>query len=141
MHFRSDVSPICVLRGGIMHSDLFRSRSPTLLLLVCALIVIAEGALCDDDVLANGTINDQGGPTSSITTVVEYYHETFDHYFITANPGEIAKLDNRAFGGGRRGGRMCNAYPTASVGNVPSVCRFFSTAFGLKSSHFYTPFP
>lgn len=100
---------------------------------------ITDGGLGDDDLAANGHIEDAGGPASHLTVVVEYYHEAFDHYFITANPPEIAKLDDGTFAGWTRTGFSFTAYPRSFAG-AASVCRFFSTAFGLKSSHFYTPF-
>lgn len=78
---------------------------------------------------------------SSTTTVplIEYVHAQFDHYFITSNPDEIDKLDRGAFAGWARTGLQFNAYGAATASAVP-VCRFFSTAFAPKSSHFYTPF-
>ncbi len=74
---------------------------------------------------------------------VEYFHAGFGHYFMTADPAEIAGLDGGAFGGAwQRTGKsfMTHANPTA--GTVP-VCRFFTTpgTFGAKSSHFYTADP
>jgi len=71
--------------------------------------------------------------------VVEYYHAAFDHYFVTAKADEIAKLDGGVFAGWARTGLTFNAHARATSGALP-VCRFFSTAFGPKSSHFYTPF-
>lgn len=69
---------------------------------------------------------------------VEYYHAGFDHYFVTADPGEIAMLDGGAFGGAwRRTGQFFMTYANATAGTAP-VCRFFSTSFAPKSSHFYT---
>lgn len=67
----------------------------------------------------------------------EYYHAEFDHYFVTSVAGEIAKLDDGTFKGWTRTGRQFSAYQAAAAG-LSAVCRFFSTAFGLKSSHFYT---
>jgi len=72
-------------------------------------------------------------------SVVEYYHAAFDHYFVTGIADEIAKLDNGTFTGWARTGQQFLAYPLGTVGAVPT-CRFFSTAFGAKSSHFYTPY-
>jgi len=77
------------------------------------------------------------GPTTA--AAIEYYHQEFDHYFFTKNADEIAKLDNGTFTGWRRTGLSFNVYATATMG-AASVCRFFSTAFAPKSSHFYTPF-
>ncbi len=72
-------------------------------------------------------------------TVVEYHHAAFDHYFVTYLPDEIAKLDNGTFTGWARTGQQFLAYPVGYAGTVPT-CRFFSTAFAPRSSHFYTPY-
>lgn len=69
---------------------------------------------------------------------IEYYHAAFDHYFVTDIPDEIAKLDSGFFEGWARTGESFNGYTNAPAGSA-GVCRFFSTSFGLKSSHFYTP--
>ena len=71
---------------------------------------------------------------------IEYHHAAFDHYFITAIPDEIAKLDSGVFAGWTRTGGSFNVYAADQVGAMP-VCRFFSTTFAPKSSHFYTPDP
>jgi len=76
---------------------------------------------------------------SATVPVIEYYYAGFDHYFITARPDEIASLDSGATAGWRRTGLQFNAYGASASGTVP-VCRFFSTAFAPKSSHFHTPF-
>ena len=70
---------------------------------------------------------------------IEYHHAAFDHYFMTAIPDEIAKLDSGVFAGWTRTAASFNVYVGDQVGTSP-VCRFFSTAFDPKSSHFYTPF-
>ena len=69
---------------------------------------------------------------------IEYYHAVFDHYFITSIADEITKLDNGTFVGWARTGASFNVYSDAPPGTFP-VCRFFSTSFAPKSSHFYTP--
>lgn len=69
--------------------------------------------------------------------VVEYHHAEFDHYFATANAGEIAKLDSGAIAGWSRTGETFGVSPGSTAGAAP-VCRFFSTSFAPKSSHFYT---
>lgn len=74
-------------------------------------------------------------PSPATVTAIEYYHAGFDHYFITASADEITKLDNGTFAGWARTGLSFKVYAgDTSAG----VCRFFSTAFGPKSSHFYT---
>jgi hypothetical protein len=81
-----------------------------------------------------------GGETPNPVPAIEYYHAEFDHYFVTRNTEEITKLDNGTFVGWMRTGLSFNVYPS-STGSAASVCRFFSTSFDPKSSHFYTPFP
>jgi YVTN family beta-propeller protein len=80
------------------------------------------------------------GPRDQLA-VVEYYHASFDHYFMTGDPGEIAKLDEGLAGWVRTG----QSFPAYAVESTPSsampVCRFFSAAFAPRSSHFYTAYP
>jgi hypothetical protein len=77
--------------------------------------------------------------SSDVVAVVEYYNSGFDHYFMTSNADEIAKLDDGVIAGWTRTGLAVNAFAKPSNATVP-VCRFFSTAFAPKSSHFYSPF-
>jgi len=76
-------------------------------------------------------------PAPPTADAVEYYHAAFDHYFVTAIADEITKLDNGTFVGWARTGRQFKVYVAAGSGLLP-VCRFFSTSFDPKSSHFYT---
>jgi hypothetical protein len=71
--------------------------------------------------------------------LVEYHHAAFDHYFVTGVADEITKLDNGTFVGWARTGYQFKAYPLGVLSGS-AVCRFFSTSFSPKSSHFYTPF-
>jgi hypothetical protein len=98
-------------------------------------------------VTSNGTGSPQAtalaglGVSSTPATVdiIEYYHAAFDHYFITGIADEIAKLDAGVFQGWARTGQKFKGYALDTPGSV-NVCRFFSTSFAPKSSHFYTPF-
>ena len=79
------------------------------------------------------------GPAGT-TIAVEYYYSVWNFYFETAFPAEIAALDGGAFGGAwQRTGQTFFVWPQAVAGSVPT-CRFFSTAFGGRSAHFYTPY-
>ena len=70
---------------------------------------------------------------------VEYYYADWDYYFMTSFPDEQAILDGGAFGGvWKRTGQSFNVWTQGSAIS-PAVCRFFSTSFAPKSSHFYTP--
>ena len=54
----------------------------------------------------------QAGET--VVTVVEYYNAALRHFFITANPAEIANLDGGAFGGAwKRTGQTFGAWAMA----------------------------
>jgi hypothetical protein len=85
-----------------------------------------------------------------VVDVVEYYNATLDHYFITADPAEIALLDGGGLGGAwQRTGESFQAWD-ANDGPAESVqaCRFFGTdryrVDGTRigaNSHFYTADP
>ena len=69
---------------------------------------------------------------------IEFHHTAFDHYFVTSIADEIAKLDSGFFAGWTRTGESF-AIAAADTPGTSNVCRFFSTSFGARSSHFYTP--
>jgi hypothetical protein len=76
--------------------------------------------------------------TSSVA--VEYYYASWDNYFVTAAPDEIAALDSGAFGGvWARTGQSFKVWTDASSG-AKATCRFLTTVFAPKSVHFYTPY-
>jgi hypothetical protein len=77
-------------------------------------------------------------PPPGAAAAIEYYHADFDHYFFTAGADEIAKLDAGVFEGWVRTGRQFNVHSAPAAGRR-TACRFFSTAFSPRSSHFYTP--
>ena len=68
---------------------------------------------------------------------VEYFHQNFGHYFVTSIPAEIQALDTAGFVGWARTGETFDVFVLGS--GHADVCRFFTTAFPPKSSHFYTP--
>lgn len=70
---------------------------------------------------------------------VEFYHRGLDHYFLSTNPEEIAKLDSGATTGWVRTGLSFLAHAAPAAGTSP-VCRFYrAPAFG--DSHFYSASP
>jgi len=74
-------------------------------------------------------------------TAIEYRQAAFDHYFVTANAGEIAQLDGNATSGWARTGESFTVQARSNGAALP-VCRFFSgSAYAPQSSHFYTPSP
>lgn len=65
-------------------------------------------------------------------TIIEFYNEILDHYFITADGNEAAAIDRGSAGQGwRRTGQ------SFASGGDTAVCRFYGTALG-PNSHFYT---
>ena len=79
-------------------------------------------------------------PPTPTVAAVEYYYDVWNFYFETSFADEIAALDGGAFGGAwKRTGQTFKVWPQAT-GSASAACRFFSTAFTPKSSHFYTPF-
>ena len=80
-----------------------------------------------------------GAAIADQSTAVEYVYELWNSYFVTDLADEIAALDGGAFGGvWQRTGQTFNVWSDASGGALPT-CRFFSTGFAPRSSHFYTP--
>ena len=71
--------------------------------------------------------------------VVEFYHAALDHYFITADPAEIAGLDAGVFSGWTRTGASFRAWPRATGGAVP-ICRFWLPP-PHGASHFFAADP
>lgn len=67
---------------------------------------------------------------------VEYFHAGFGHYFLTAQPAEIALLDAGAIAGWERTGATFEVW--SSGDGLVDVCRFFTSYFAPKASHFYT---
>ena len=96
-------------------------------------------------VTSNGVGSPQFIPLSGVgvtgagtALAIEYYHAAFDHYFVTAIADEIMKLDNGTFVGWARTNQSFKVNPNPQA-LLAAVCRFFSTSFAPKSSHFYTP--
>ncbi len=100
--------------------------------------VVSNGVGSPQSIQVSGLGIAAGTPPPSTAVAIEYYHAAFDHYFVTAIADEITKLDNGTFVGWVRTGNSFKVY-TNSQAAFAAVCRFFSTSFAPKSSHFYTP--
>ena len=70
---------------------------------------------------------------------LEYYLPALDHYFVTAEPGDIAALDAGLFPGWRRTGEVVPAL-LAARGDVEPVCRFYIPP-AQGNSHFLSVIP
>lgn len=72
-------------------------------------------------------------------TAVEYYHAGLDHFFVAADPAEIADLDSGVHPGWMRtGGTFAVFSPGKSGGSGVPVCRFYGLPSAGLDSHFYT---
>jgi hypothetical protein len=105
-------------------------------------VQIEDGGAGDDGV--NGVIWGLSGPALPITPpatvdVVEFYAATLDHYFVSADPQEIAALDNEVIPGWVRTGLGFKAY-AADTSVTSGVCRFYIPPQS-GDSHFYSASP
>jgi hypothetical protein len=76
----------------------------------------------------------KGAATSS---AVEFYHSRSDHYFMTADPGEIDDLDRGVHPGWKRTGQALATGPRDARYAEP-VCRFYGLPSAGLDSHFYS---
>lgn len=77
------------------------------------------------------------GGTGTSMQAVEYYHQQYEHYFVTSYLHEIVALDEGTITGWWRTGQRYKV-ETHPAGNRVPVCRFFTDAFANKASHFYS---
>jgi hypothetical protein len=74
------------------------------------------------------------------STVIEYYHEDLDHYFMSAGGDEIDLIDAGGQGNWKRTGQGFHAWLARddAPANAQPVCRFYAQG---PNSHFYTGDP
>jgi YVTN family beta-propeller protein len=85
------------------------------------------------------TISAEENTLANTAIATEFYEAAFDHYFHTDDEIETRLLGDGVFGDAwHRTFEFFRVWTSAGPNRVP-VCRFFSAAFGTKSSHFYTP--
>ena len=70
---------------------------------------------------------------SAAAEVIEFFHSSLDHYFITASASEAAVIDS----GGAGAGWVRTGNTFKSGGSTP-VCRFYGSLSPGPNSHFYT---
>lgn len=97
------------------------------------------GALCAAASLGVASAASAAIPESEQLTAVEFYHQQFDHYFISSNPAEISDLDTGKHPGWTRTGYRFAVVKAGSTyaGTVP-MCRFYSPKL---DTHFYSANP
>lgn len=82
-------------------------------------------------------------PPVALVEVIEFYHAGFDHYFVSADPPEIAGLDTGFFTGWTRTGERFFAHAAGSYDAAPvrPVCRYYGLPSAGLDSHFYSADP
>ncbi len=96
--------------------------------------------LLDTSLALQSTIPGVSVAPPGTVPVIEYYRGDKDHYFMSADPAEIAFVDSALGGIFQRTGELFYAWIDpllAPVGAVP-VCRFYGSATALIDSHYYT---
>lgn len=77
-----------------------------------------------------------------LVTVHEFFNESLNRYFRTANEGEANFLRNTPATGERDTGRSFRAWsPLAAPAGTANVCRFYGSVAPGPNSHFYTADP
>jgi len=89
---------------------------------------------------AVGSIIPGGTAPPNTYPVIEYYRADLDHYFITADPAEVAYVDTVLSGIFKRTGLYFYAYlnPAVAPPDAKSVCRFYASANVQINSHWYS---
>ena len=77
-------------------------------------------------------------PAAGEALAIEYYNASLDHYFMTADPNEVAILDAGVrIPGWARTGYAFKVYSPSSARGI-AACRFFGTPGVGPNSHFFT---
>lgn len=104
----------------------------------CGLSSQCGSGLLDTSLALQSTLPASAVAPPGTVSVIEYYDSARDHYFITADPTEIAYYDSVLGATVPRTGELFYAWtdPTLAPPNAVPVCRFF--AGGLINAHYYT---
>lgn len=79
---------------------------------------------------------------ANIAQAIEYYNQQRDHYFMTTDSDEIAKLDSGVIVGWRRTGEHLLVYnaPVPEDTSLRPVCRYYGLPEAGIDSHFFSAF-
>jgi len=98
------------------------------------------GVADDRRIVAGSVVLVPFPPAVGLVDVVEFYHSGLGHYFMTADPPEIAGLDSGYFPGWTRTGESFKAYAAGSSAGATMnpVCRYFKWPVAGVTTHFYS---
>jgi serine protease len=104
----------------------------------CSVGALCGSGMLDISLALQSTLPGNGVAPPGTSTVVEYYRADLDHYFMSADPNEIAVVDTVLSATFKRTGELFYAWtdPVQAPLTAQPVCRFY--AGGLISSHYYT---
>jgi serine protease len=107
----------------------------------CSFGTMCGSGMLDISLALQSTLPASGVAPPGTAAVVEFYRADLDHYFISANPSEIAFVDTVLGAAFKRTGEVFYAWtdPVQAPLNALPVCRFY--AGGLISSHYFTASP
>src|SRR5215472_3834379 len=85
-------------------------------------------------------VSDSGATTAwPSVPAIEFFNSGLDRYFVTAEPFEIAALDNGTIGGWSRTGEQFPVWPADGMaGNAFPVCRLYGLPYAGLDTHFYS---
>jgi serine protease len=110
--------------------------------------ICSNGNACGAGILDAGlamasTIPGGAVPPLGAAKVVEYYRDDLDHYYYTADPGEIGFFDTSPLAKNKRTGLFFFAWtdPSLAPPGARPVCKFVGSAALLIQSNYYSSVP
>jgi serine protease len=107
--------------------------------------ICANGSVCGAGILDAGyamasTLPSSLLPPPGAATVVEYYRRDLDHYYLTADPYEIAYIDANPLANNRRTGLYFYAWtdPAYAPPSAVPVCKFYGDRALFIDSYYFT---
>jgi len=104
-------------------------------------VAYSSGTIAWHKAVLKFAIADSGAATAwPSVPAIEYFHADLDRYFITADPREIAALDDGTIRGWSRTGEHFPVFPADGIpgdGSGP-VCRLYGLPEAGLDSHFYS---
>ncbi len=106
----------------------------------CTVPNLCGTGMLDAGAAIGSTLPGGGSPPPNTYQVVEYYRSDLDHYFITADPAEIAYVDTALSGIFKRTGLYFYAYlnPAVAPKDAQPVCRYYASSAVQINSHYYS---
>ncbi len=104
----------------------------------CIVPGVCGAGMLDAGAAVGSLLPGGGSPPEGAVPVIEYYRADLDHYFITADPAEIASVDaNPTF---QRTGLYFYGWtdPLRAPDGARPVCRFYADASVFIDSHYYS---